>query len=206
MSNPTWGEILTEMRDELNEPSPAFFTDDGLLDFYNRAQMEFARKTQLLEETTLITLNIDKLTATLPANLIGVLSVSLVDNEGKKSFLFKGSARSQGFRSQLEDELKYFIAGSLLTLTEEQTSGASVEIGYFKKPAPFADSAATTAEGEIPEEWLGVTVQGALYYAYRKRKDVQDARNAKAEFLDGIREAAKFVKFRHGKRQLNIQF
>lgn len=207
MANPTWGEILTEMRDELSEPTAAFWTDDELMAYYNRAQMEFARKTEIIEATSTLTLSGDNLSASLPSGFLGVLAVTFINAGGSRKYLYAtgGFGRSQQSKSQAD--LAYYLVGTAtIKLTAEQPTGVSLELDYFKKPTPFADSEDTEVEGDLDLEWTGIIQQGALFYAHAKRGNEQRKRDAKAEFLTGISEAKRFKRYRVGKKQISVAY
>jgi len=208
----TLAEIIALAREDVAEPNPAFFTDTGIMLYFNEAQLDFSRKVRPIRLEAALALSlVDKLSATLPADFLEVDFVHLTSVDGDKPTIIKrysGDARSR--QSLLSKDTGYYIistAPKTMKLTSEQNPpDDSLVVSYFAKPAPYADPVVDAAvESDIPDEYVDIVIMAVVARMKRKRREFQEARIDRAEYEKLRNAAALYEKSRDGKAILNIR-
>ena len=208
--NPTWLEVLTQIRSQLNEDIERFFKDDDLLVQFNRAQLLFARETKFLRKELQLSVQGDGVTVSLPPDFLGIVAVSFTSKEdiedgSKPTFLqlvgMHGRSSESGVRQG------YFLkANDRLGLTPglENPVDAKVLLSYYAKPTPLVDSEKDKSkEIDVLDEYVDTPIQMVIARAYLKRREHEEYQLQKQEVEIMLARDIKAIHRSMGTRNLN---
>ena len=217
-------QIITDVRNELVEPVPGFWTDPELLRNINRAENDFVSKTYVLERQSFLQTQVGINNYPLPADCI--YSRGVLFNEPSISTLDDGSTQSiqNWFRlipTNLEKVLqerpdfndttttnqgtprRYWIWNNTLYMfpAPDTSNSGNLQIWYKAKPIPILTTSSPVNLDDIFQEAITAFV---LWKAWAKEKETELANEQKAIYLSYIGEARKWVKKRPGDQKYRV--
>lgn len=187
----TWGEILTDVRNQVNETTAAFFTDDYIMEQWNHYQLDFVKRVRLLKKEVELTFQSDDQTVNLPSDFLMLIQVAAKDSDDNIVFVQPTSLEGRAVRSRMPATytLNNYAATPNLKMTEEYTDSEVPILVYIAKPTPFANSALTAVETDIPDEYISSIEFGVVMQCTRKRRELEDAREYERLYRESIQSA-----------------
>lgn len=194
----SWGEILIEIRDQLNSETDPFFKDSELLSIWNHRQLFFARETKFLRKEVDLTISSDGFSFGLPNDFLGIIALALVS--APDSDLTDETVNylsPLGLNARSADSLMglgfYRPQRNLLRLNQDQTDTDNplIRFSYYAKPVPLVDEEDTDQETEVYDEYVDDVIQGVIARSYLKRSENEKYQLQKAVFEEGLARAIK---------------
>lgn len=196
----TWGEILEQVRDTINEKSEGFFTDSYLLNTFNHRQNEFCNQVRCIRKERSIPIQSDGVTAILPTDFSGIIDIGVKRSDNSIAFLSQISMRG---RSTLGGNTKsYYVEGNNIKLIAS-TEG-SIVLVYYAKPTPLADEEDFEQEVDIPDEYINTVILGTCVSALNKRLDFEYADRLDRQYREAIVKAIVQESTKYGKKMRQI--
>lgn len=194
---PTVSELITSVRDALDEPTPAQFSDDMLVRWLNEANADIARSTRGFKDSTTFPVIPDNSIYPLPPEVIAVehcyyYTGGQVYNLHAHHFEDFDALR-HGYGAQLIGTPAHFSTFGftpnlfLLVFPTPSTLGDSIEIFAARMPAPML-IAEPNAEVDTLGIWYDALVDYCEYKALRRDRDPrwQEAYGIYKEKRDGM--------------------
>lgn len=161
-----WNDIITQVRDRLQEESETFFSNDRLMDMARRVQMEIATVTECLEssqewETTADTIEYD-----LPGDCLNVQAATCDGYPLTQVDFRRVHAKSY----PTGQPACYYIFGTRIGLYPAPTGALPFKLWYSQRPSLGALSimhhglyGATAATVEVQDSALVLVITGGTY-------------------------------------------
>jgi hypothetical protein len=211
-------ELITDVRFELQEPVPGFWTDPELLNQINRAQQDFVNRTRILESDATMDTEVGRSEYVLPADCLSTKAVFYNQDTPAVTPNVKGwrrleasdlehvAQRNQNFlsdnTSELDDPIYYYTWGrSLQLVPTPKEDGHQVKIYYKAKPA---DLLTVSDSLEIDDSLAPALRAYVLWKAWTKEKEMDLARQEEARYFQGVRDGLRWVKLQSGDRVNSI--
>lgn len=209
-------EIITTVRRQLVETTAAFWGNQELLDLLNDAERDFNNRTRILEGKLVTDVIQGQSEYPLPSNWLSTraLFVNNPDDLGNQNWyriqptnLEKNAQENPNFLDSdptaQDNPRTYMIWNNILTLLPipETTVTGGMVMFFRAKPIPITDP---TQDINIDDTFKDALVNYMLWKAWKKEKEQALAKDAQADYSDGIREGRKFVKKRSADQKYKI--
>jgi len=207
-----FSEIISNVRDELLEVNPAFWTDAELLRYGNRGEKDFVNKTRTIERDAFMSLTQGRRDYPLPADWFSAQAIFFKNTEGKWRRIFstdleKVAQEASNFLSDTvsdqADPRKYFIRSGRIWFRETPKADGDSNVYLFydgKSPG----IATTDSNINMPEELSEALTSYILWKAWSKEKETGLAREQKELYQSYILEGRRWKKKRTGDRKYRI--
>lgn len=208
--------ILTDVRRELVEISPAYWSDAELLRHLNRGELVYTNKTRILEDTAQLSLVQGRLDYPLPQNWMSARAVfiKIVQTDGTyrwrrlyPSNLEKTAQQRPNFLStetaNQGTPSRYWVWRRSLWLDRApDLLNATTLLLFFKsKPIPLAT---VTQEINLDDSLSEALFEYIMWKALRKEQEFDAADEHKLEFDTWVAEGRKWVKKQSGDQRNRI--
>lgn len=208
--------ILTDVRRELVEISPAYWTDAELLRHLNRGELDFCNKTRILEDTAQLSLVQGRLNYPLPQNWMSARAIffKIVNADGTyrwkriyPSNLEKTAQQRPNFLSTATDNqgtpTRYWVWRRELWLDRApDAASATTLLLFFKsKPIPLTS---TTQEINLDDSLSEALFEYIMWKALRKEQEFDAADEHKLSYDQYVAEGRKWVKKQSGDQRNRI--
>lgn len=209
-------DIITDVRNELVEPVPGFWTDPELLRNINRAENDFVSKTYTLRRMAFMQTTIGVNQYPLPSDCIssrGVLFNEPSDNGVQNWFRLIPT----NFEKVLQERpdfndttttnqgtpRRYWIWDNVLFMfpAPDSSNVGNLQIWYDAKPIPLQSTTDFINIDEIFREALTAFV---LWKAWAKEQETALAAEQKAIYLSYVGEGRKWVKKRSRDQKFRV--
>lgn len=200
----TGADVISDVRNELLEPVPGFFSDAELLNWINRAELDYSNRVRGFEDTATLAVVAGQSEYVLPSNCLSVVSVFYNDtNGGRDSWraleatdLQELSADPRFLTNQdmqtTDVPSKYVIWNRNLILTKTPgQSGQFLKMYYKSKPVPLQN---VTDSLNVDDTLAGAVRAYVLWHAWTKEKEFAFAQSNQAEYNNFIQEGRRWVK------------
>lgn len=220
-------EILAQIRSELVEPIPGFWTDDELILWLNRAMQDFANKTRLCEDRDISTTEANIGVYPLPENCLSVRAIFInlaqrtetVPNPAPNwkrlvpTNLEKNAQTAPNFmstdNSQTGDPGSYMIWGRelylfpvpRLTVSPQLPPSDNLMMFFKSKPISITDSNQPLGIDSTLHEGL---IAYVLWKAYSKEKEKESAAEQFMLYQSYINQGRSWVKKQSGDQRYRI--
>lgn len=201
----SWGEILSEIRYKVQEPSSGFFTDANLMAEWNQVQLNAAKKVRFIRKEIDLTFQTDGQTIILPADFLGLFSCGLTDTTGEEIiYLAQLSLHGRAQDSQMGTGYFFTTRDRIKMNAVQEDSDARMKIVYSAAPVPFADAEDTDAETNVPDDYIDVITTGVAARGQLARNKYEDYQFQWKIYLDDLAEAKRNESKRKGQIQQQI--
>lgn len=196
---PTAGELVTQIRDMLDEPTAAQWTDDMLVRWINEAARDLGRATRYLKATDTIPLIAGTSEYALPTNLIAVEHAYYRPGDGRDIPLtprhYEGMDQVWG---QWQNQQSYmpnwftvigFSPSAVIKLyPAPNDSNAELSILYCRVPDELSIPFDSSEDADVPHVWYDAIVDYVESKALRRDRDPrwQEAYQLYVEKRDGF--------------------
>lgn len=161
-----WTDIITQVRDRLQEESETFFSNDRLMDMARRVQMEIATVAECLESSCDWDCTADTIEYDLPPDCLNVQAATCSDYPLSRIDFRRAHAGAY----PVGQPACFYIFGSRMGLYPAPSGALRVKAWYSQRPSLGAltiahdglDGAAT-ATAEIRNDALTLTVSGGAH-------------------------------------------
>lgn len=199
----TYNDVLTMVRDRLNEPTARFWTDAQLLAWISEGQRDIARRIEVIQSSTATNIVANQNDYTITANIVRVHRVEYTDPQGviyALEYRDFNNMDAIGYGwvdvSATGRPCYYTLWGvsPSVSLTlfpkpdEAVTNG--LRVYYYKYPDL---SSSTTQSIELPGGWEDLIVEYCEYSALRKNKDPrwQEAKGLYEQKIEDMRQLTR---------------
>lgn len=208
--------ILTDVRRELVEISPAYWSDAELLRHLNRCELDYSNKTRILEDTAQLSLVQGRINYPLPQNWMSARAIffKIVNADGtfrwKRIYptnLEKNAQQRPNFLSTETDNqgtpARYWIWRKELWLDRAPDAiNATTLLLFFKsKPIPLTSA---TQEINLDDSLSETIFEYVMWKALRKEQEFDAADEHKLEYDRYVAEGRKWVKKQSGDQRNRI--
>lgn len=208
--------IITDVRRELVEISPAYWSDTELLRHLNRCELDYSNKTRILEDTAQLSLTQGRINYPLPQNWMSARAIffKIVNSDGTfrwkriyPSNLEKTAQMRPNFLSTETDNqgtpARYWIWRKELWLDRApDADNATTLLLFFKsKPIPLT---AATQEINLDDSLSEAIFEYIMWKALRKEQEFDAADEHKLEYDRYVAEGRKWVKKQSGDQRNRI--
>ena len=216
-------EVITDVRQELLEvlADASFWSDAEIIRLADRAQKDYTRRTKVLEDKAMLTLQLGRGEYPLPANWVRAQAIFHfhTDSSGTKSTrrlapsnLEKMSQEAPNFldndSSRWNRPSRYWIWGRTLNISPSPDTDniEDTNLWLFYKSKPIKLSVATQ-DLEIPEELSEAINAYVLWKAWSKEQETDLAETQALIYSGYIGEGLKYEKNKSGDQRwaLDIQ-
>lgn len=185
----TLANAITEVRYQLNESSPAFWTDDEITAWIKEGTRIFSSKTLMVEGTDDLTLIANQLTYTSSdeswiANIIEPYALLYVDQSNNYKGIIKMHPRQIGnVATFAAGDPKYYMLHNRtlyiwpLTTAAIVSAGGTISVLYSKETDDITD---------ITDEFQHLPILYATALAKRKDQKFAEATNIMQQFLNEV--------------------
>lgn len=208
--------ILTDVRRELVEISPAYWSDAELLRHLNRGEHVFNTKAHVLEDTAQLSLVQGRLNYPLPQNWVSKQAVfyKIVNSDGTYRWkrlhatnLEKMGQQRPNFLNTSTDNqgtpTRCWIWRRELWLDRAPDAEAATTLTLFFRSKPIPLTAATQ-EINLDDTFSEALFEYIMWKALRKEQEFDAADEHKLEFDTWIAEGRKWVKKQSGDQRNRI--
>ena len=211
-------EVITDVRFELMEPVPGFWTDAELINQINRAQQDFTNKTRILEDSATMDTEAGRNTYPLPSNWLASKAVFYNLDAPPVSPTQKGWKRLEAFGlekaaqmtpnflsddpSTFADSDRYFIWDKDLVVVPTPKEDGHVIKMFFKCKPPTVNAPTDTLA--IDDSLSGMYRAFVLWKAWMKEKELDLAKDQEVRYMQFVREGLRWVKLEAGDRSNQI--
>jgi len=202
----TWGEVLNEIKQQINDLDLLFTTAELVLLNWNSVVLEYAVETKFLTRLRNLTIQSDKITVALPSDFLGLIAIGLKDSSGDLQTLSYTPLFGRD-RDSVSSTGYFFDGIDTVVITEEQDTDVTIVLYYFAQPTIIADE--TDLEvliKDIPPEHFDGIIWGVVARLYEKRRDFDDAAIAERRYQTKKREAIKIEAVKLGPKRINMDF
>lgn len=219
-------EMLSQIRSELVEPVQGFWTDEELLLWLNRAQIDFTNKTRILEDKEMTSTEGGVGVYPLPSNCLSVRAIFINLAQPTESSptpapnwqrliptnLEKNAQQAPNFTStdssQTGDPSSYMIWGRDLylfpvprTVTSPNIQPTENLLMFFKaKPLDITTSNQPTIDDSLQDGLIAYV----LWKAYAKEKEKESAAEQFTLYQSYINQGRSWVKKQSGDQKYKI--
>lgn len=203
-------QIITDVRRELLETTAQYWSDDELIRYINRAQVDFANKSRILENHTTITLTQGNIYYTLPADFMSMRAVFHKIPSDNTTYMYKriypfnlekAAQQAPNFMNVTTDNqgrpTRYFIWEHKLWLNKAPDAQYNTEIIiFYKAKAPTI----VTANDPLAfdDELCDAIRAFVLWQAWKKEQEEDLAATQQQEYDRYVFEARKWQKRQSG--------
>lgn len=168
----TWGEVLEDIRDNINERSDGFFSDTYILKQWNHAQLNFAREVRWKRKEQKINIQSDGTTIALPNDFMGLIGLGVERADGSVTFLTAVTmeGRSHGHLNNLSF---YLVNNNMVKFTQAWNAESKAVINYYAQPEPLADETDIEQEVDLPDDYVDAVVQAVTARCLSRRLDYE---------------------------------
>lgn len=208
--------LLTDIRRELLETSPTFWSDAEILRHMNRAELDFVNKTRILEDVATLSLTQGRLDYSLPSNWFAVRAVfyKIVNADGtykwKRLFpsnLEKQAQQSPNFMNTTTDNqgtpARYFIWNRSLWVDRAPDADSATTLLLFFKSKPIPMTAFTDSIN-LDDSLSEAITAYVLWKAWKKEKEADMAEENQTIYNQYVAEGRKWVKKQSGDQRFRI--
>jgi hypothetical protein len=161
-----WSDIITQVRDRLQEESETFFSNDRLLDIARRVQMEIATVAECLESSCAWVTTADIIEYDLPPDCLN-MQAATCDAYPLNQVDFR---RVHAKTYPVGQPACYYIFGNRIGLYPAPSGPLSLKVWYSQRPPLGAMtithsgvSGATSATVEVQDNALVLVIAGGAY-------------------------------------------
>lgn len=212
----TTAEILANIRSELVEPVQGFWSDNELIMWLNRAQLDYARQTNILEDTSTSSTEASVGIYPLPENCLSVKAIFLnIATTGQTpnwirlipSNLEKNAQQTPNFTStdatQTGQPGSYMIWGRELYLFPVPLLEGSDNILMFYKAKPIDITASNSPVG-LDSSLHDALIAYVLWKAYAKAKEKDDSLEQQVIYMNFVKQGRAWVKKQSGDQKWKL--
>lgn len=203
-------QVISDVRKELLELSPEYWSDSELLRYINRAQMDFANKTRILEDDANLSLVQGQSDYSLPANWTSarLVLIKIINDDGtfqwKRLYpinLEKAAQQQPNFLNTSDKNqgrpTRYWIWNRRLWLNKAPDAGFATELHlFFKSKALLVSNASETLA--FDDELCEAITAYVLWKAWAKEQEFERADDQKTMYFQYVAEGRKWVKRQSG--------
>lgn len=211
LGNATWEDILFKLRTRLNEPEPAFWTDEQLMCYFNETQLYFARETRFrkVEQTFDIietTFTPTSFFALLPQDFLGILSAATVSNTDALDMNYLRFTNVPGRSKEGFQDQGFFLKnrGEVHLVRPVDTAALKLFVTFYAAPIPFSDPEELDALTFVFDEYLEDVIIGTVATALLQNGRFEEYQFLKREFDKRVKEAYKAEGRRTGNKQMVV--
>lgn len=192
-------QLLTQIRDRLDEPTEGYWKNSTLLRFLNEAVKDIARKSEVFHTDATLTIVAGTQSYTLPTNLVTILEhttyfkptgasqrypLEPVDYTMAVQMWGVNQAISQNRPTMYTTKGYAGSSGALaMILYPIPSQAGTVYYTYAKVPTDLAtDGSASATTVDIPAGWEDVACDYVEYKAQLRRKNYEAADRARANY------------------------
>lgn len=204
-------DILTDVRNELKETAPAFWSDEELIRWINRAVQDYSDRTRILQDKAFLSLEEGRSAYPLPSNWISarlVMHKQVVDGVANYRRVYptnieKETQENPQFMDTTSDRLdrpaRYFIWDNEINVipapNADNISDSDLILWYVATPVTLTNTNQTIP---IPDSLCDGIVAYVLWKAWKKEEEGELAEEQKQTYFDYVRQGLRFVKRRVG--------
>lgn len=176
----TLADLITQVRDILDEPVPAQFSDDQLTRWLNEANQDIARSTRMFKDSFTMSTIADNGVYPVPPQVIGIEQVYLSTDMQTFDLIpqhFEDfDALRHGYGAMMIGTPTYYSTFGftpnlfLLIFPTPTVAGDTIEVFASRLPAPM-DPNDTTSAVDTLEIWTDALVDYCEYKALRRDRD-----------------------------------
>lgn len=178
----TQGQILTDLRDRLDETTAHVWQDRELRSAVNEVARDIARRTMSIRDETIITSTADLGKYALPQDCVQIHLVEYTENQHTQYPEYRDRHSMQNawgsFQNQSGWPAVYTMWGAppnmqLHLYPVPSVDGAQIKVLYYRFPRALSvtDDSDQHRHVEIPAGWEDVLIDGAEAKALRKGRD-----------------------------------
>src|SRR6185369_4697092 len=209
-------QILTDVRRELLETSPIFWSDAELLRHLNRGELDFVNKTRIVEDTAQLSVVEGRLDYPLPQNWLSARAVFHKILNADNTFSWKRiypsnlEKMAQQRPNFLNVEgpnkgrpVRYWIWGKELWLDRapDTTYATTLYLFYKSTPIPIVNTNQSISIHDSLSEALNAYI---LWKAWKKEKETDLAEEQRQIYTQYVSEGRKWVKKQSGDQRNRI--
>lgn len=209
-------QIISDVRKELLETSAQFWSDAELLRYINRAQIDFANKTRILEDAASLSLVAGQLDYPLPANWTSarVVFIKILNEDGTfmwkrlyPSNLEKMAQQNTNFLNTTTDNqgrpTRYWIWNRRLWLNKAPDTQFATELYlFFKAKASTIVNASESLS--FDDELCEAITAYVLWKAWMKEQEFERADDQKTNYDRYVAEGRKWLKRESGDQRYRL--
>lgn len=201
----TWGEILFKIRSKINEPSPAFFTDEELMLFFNSAQLHFARETKFLKREQAFTIKQRPSSppyqyVMMPSGFLGIITAGLQSKTIATDINWMQKVGMAGRSNQSFQDQGYYVVdhGEVRIVNDVDILTTNLLVRYYQAPNPFLDPEDLNVLSQVYDEYLDAVLLYVFMECYLKRKEYEEYNITERKYVSAINEVIRAEGRRHG--------
>jgi hypothetical protein len=209
--NFTWGEILFKIRSKINEPNPAFFTDEELMVFFNESQLYFARETKFIKREQAFTVKQRPSSppyqyVMMPSGFLGVISVGLQSKTQADDLQWIPNVGLAGRSKQSYQEQAFYLVdrGEIRITHDVDVLATNLLVRYYQAPNVLTDPEDLDVLTQVYDEYLDDVILGVLMACHLKRKEYEEYNYTEVKFVQRIKEAIWAEGRRTGNKQIQV--
>ena len=217
----TAGQIITDVRNEILETNPAFWTDTELIRHINRAQRDYCNKVRFLENASYFSSSVGSNQYNLPADFISVKALlhNVPDINGnanwkrvRPSTLEKTVQERVNFPNTTTNNQgrpsRYWIWDGTLYVdpapSTENSSSNDFYLWYKSKPTTITSSSDLLS---VPDELAEGITEYVLWKVWLKEQEKATADEHAQNYVSYINEGRRWIKRQSGdqRNRLDIE-
>ena len=208
--------LITDIRRELLETSASYWSDAELIRHINRAELDFANKTRILEDSATLSLTQGRLDYPLPSNWLATRAVffKTENTDGTYSWkrlhstnLEKQAQQTPNFMNTTADNqgtpVRYWIWNRSLWLDKAPDADNATELLLFYKSKPIPVTNATDSIN-LDDSLSEAITAYVLNKAWKKEKEADLAEEQAIIYAQYVAEGRKWVKKQSGDQRNRI--
>lgn len=202
-------QILTDVRNQLKETAPAFWTNEELVRLINRGIQDFANRTRMLQDKTMLSLEEGRSSYPLPNNWIStrlVMHKQVVDGVDnwrrvQPTNLEKITQENPAFMDQTQTDrpAQYFIWGSDIYVipapNAANCSDSDLVMFYVSTPIPIISESQDLGLDDSLADGITAFV---LWKAWMKEEETERANDQRDMYFEYVKQGLRFVKRKIG--------
>ena len=202
-------DLIAQVRSELQEASPGYWSNDELLSWLNLAEADYINRTRLLEDKATMTTVAGRVDYPLPSNWMSTKMVWYhkpdeggVDHQWMlmPTNLEKMAEETQDplttSTTKRDDPSAFWIWGKTLNLKPPpKDDGHTVTMLYESKPIPLTQ---LTDSLNVDDSLADGPRNYVLWHAWLKEGETDRAMQAKAEYESCVRDGLRYKKKQMG--------
>lgn len=201
----TWGDILFKIRSKINEPTPAFFTDEELMLFFNSAQLHFARETKFLKREQAFTIKERPSSppyqyVMMPSGFLGIITVGLQSKTVAQDINWLQKTGMAGRSNQSYQDQAYYLIdhGEIRVVNDVDVLATNLLVRYYQAPNAFTDPDDLNVLSQVYDEYLDTVLLYVFMECYLKRKEYEEYNITERKYTMGVNEVIRAEGRRHG--------
>jgi hypothetical protein len=212
----TAAQIISDVRKEVLELSPEYWSDAELLRYINRAQIDYANKTRLLEADAELSLVAGQLDYPLPANWTSARAVfiKILNDDGTfmwkrlyPSNLEKMAQQNTNFLNNTTDNqgrpTRYWIWNRRIWMNKSPNADFATTLHLFfkSKPTPIVYATDTLS---FDDELCEAITAYVLWKAWMKEQEFDRASDQQTNYDRYVAEGRKWLKRESGDQRYRL--